>query len=284
MEKIQNFINSAKAYLGAAEADNGHREIIDLYNSISPLPRGYKMTYSDPWCAAFVSAVGKKAGIAEILPECSCDAMIALYKRKGQYFGPEHKAQMGDLIFYDWDKSGTADHVGIVTEVTGSVLKLIEGNVSDKVSYRVLTDSSSYIKGCASPFTISTGVNVGASTARPLKPDGTTGADAPPSAPSDGTPGTDAPPSAPSDEGAPPEAVGERKVLVTLPQLSPGSRGNSVKAMQHILIGSGYSCGSHGADGDFGTDTKNALCAYQRAKGLSVDGIAGKQSWSTLLL
>ncbi|MBQ7896686.1 MAG: peptidoglycan-binding protein [Oscillospiraceae bacterium] len=242
MEKIQNFINSAKAYLGAAEADNSHREIIDSYNSISPLPRGYKMTYSDPWCAAFVSAVGKKAGIAEILPECSCDAMIALYKRKGQYFGPEHKAQTGDLIFYDWDKSGTADHVGIVTEVTGSVLKLIEGNVSDKVSYRVLTNSSSYIKGYASPFDASSVSTVGAG------------------------------------------ALDGPLVNLTLPQLCTGSRGNSVKAMQHILIGSGYSCGSHGADGDFGTDTKNALCAYQRAKGLSVDGIAGKQSWSTLLL
>lgn len=79
---------AAEKYLGAAEADGGHQPIIDLYNSIRPLPRGYRMRYADPWCAAFVSAVGAAAGLSEIiLPECSCEAMIGLYQAAGPLRG-----------------------------------------------------------------------------------------------------------------------------------------------------------------------------------------------------
>lgn len=37
----------------------------------------------------------------------------------------------------------------------------------------------------------------------------------------------------------------------------------------------GYSCGSSGADGIFGQGTYNAVCKFQKANGLSVDGIIG---------
>ena len=50
----------AKKYLGVIEGDSKHKFIIDEYNKIDPLPRGYKMTYSDAWCAAFVSFVLSK--------------------------------------------------------------------------------------------------------------------------------------------------------------------------------------------------------------------------------
>ena len=65
--------------------------------------------------------------------------------------------------------------------------------------------------------------------------------------------------------------------------LKKGSKGNEVKAMQTLLIGYGYSCGSSGADGDFGSNTDKALRAYQKAKGLSVDGCCGPSTWAKLL-
>lgn len=130
MTNRTTFITTALSFMGASESDGSHKEIIDIYNSIVPLPRGYRLSYSDPWCAAFVSAVGERAGFKQVLPECSCDAMIALYQAKGQYFETDFEPQAGDLVFYDWDASGTADHVGIIAEA-GSVLKVIEGNVSD---------------------------------------------------------------------------------------------------------------------------------------------------------
>lgn len=70
-------------------------------------------------------------------------------------------------------------------------------------------------------------------------------------------------------------------VSYNLPVLSRGSEGNTVKAMQILLSGWGYSCG--GADGDFGSKTENALKQYQSATGLEVDGECGPATWSELL-
>ena len=36
-------------------------------------------------------------------------------------------------------------------------------------------------------------------------------------------------------------------------------------------------------DGDFGTNTDYAIRSYQKAHNLTVDGICGKESWSSLL-
>ena len=47
----------AKQFIGAQEGDSIHHQIIDGYNKIKPLPRGYAVSYTDAWCAAFVSFV-----------------------------------------------------------------------------------------------------------------------------------------------------------------------------------------------------------------------------------
>ena len=61
----------AEQWLGCRESDGSHRAIIDLYNSLRP-PGSYRMTYDDPWCAAFVSAVGMAVGLGDvILPHVS---------------------------------------------------------------------------------------------------------------------------------------------------------------------------------------------------------------------
>lgn len=68
-----------------------------------------------------------------------------------------------------------------------------------------------------------------------------------------------------------------------LPILKMGSKGASVKALQILLIGYGYSCGSCGADGDFGTATERALIEYQTQMKLMVLGQAGEETWRALL-
>ena len=65
--------------------------------------------------------------------------------------------------------------------------------------------------------------------------------------------------------------------------LKKGAKGDQVKAMQLLLIGNGCSCGSKGADGDFGSNTDKALRAYQKKVGLSVDGSCGPKTWAKLL-
>ncbi|MGN1122275.1 MAG: peptidoglycan-binding protein, partial [Eubacteriales bacterium] len=82
----QEFVNTAISFLGCKESDGSHKAIIDLYNQIKPLPVGYKLQYTDAWCAGFVSAVAQKCGITDIVfPECGCDRMIALYKKAGRW-------------------------------------------------------------------------------------------------------------------------------------------------------------------------------------------------------
>lgn len=63
-----------------------------------------------------------------------------------------------------------------------------------------------------------------------------------------------------------------------------GDVSESVRAMQILLMGRGYSVGIDGADGDFGGNTKRGLEAFQKAKGLPDDGICGDNTWSMLLL
>ena len=62
--------------------------------------------------------------------------------------------------------------------------------------------------------------------------------------------------------------------------LRRGSRGSQVVTLQNRLNQLGYNCGR--ADGIFGTATYNAVVRFQRAKGLAVDGIVGKNTINKL--
>lgn len=75
----------------------------------------------------------------------------------------------------------------------------------------------------------------------------------------------------------------EAPANANLPELSKGSSGDSVKALQILLIGYGFSCGECGADADFGSATRTAVVAYQLKNGLDADGIVGPKTWAKLL-
>ncbi len=62
-----------------------------------------------------------------------------------------------------------------------------------------------------------------------------------------------------------------------------GNSGEFVEAIQMLLIGKGYRCGSTGVDGKFGNNTEKAVKAYQEDYGLQVDGIVGKETLESLL-
>lgn len=152
-------VETAKEYLGCKESDGSHKKIIDLYNSQKPLPVGYKVTYTDAWCATFVSAMAVKLGLTDIiLPECSCSRMVALYQKAGRW--TENDAYVpnpGDIIMYDWqdtgvgDCTGAPDHVGIVCGVDGNVVSVIEGNKNDSVAIRTVKVNGRYIRGYCLP-------------------------------------------------------------------------------------------------------------------------------------
>lgn len=72
--------------------------------------------------------------------------------------------------------------------------------------------------------------------------------------------------------------LNENPIVSSRNYLMKGDTGSEVKTMQEILIKLGYSCGSYGADGDFGNDTDKAVRVFQKDNGLVVDGKYGEKS------
>lgn len=70
-------------------------------------------------------------------------------------------------------------------------------------------------------------------------------------------------------------------VVISMETQRKGSKGTQVKVLQWLLSLNGYNVGT--VDGIFGSKTLAAVKAYQQAKGLSVDGVVGKNTWKTLL-
>lgn len=152
-------IEQAKAWLGYSEASGKHKKIIDTYNAHAPLARGYKVTYTDAWCATFVSAVSIKLGYTDIIPtECGCQQMIELLKGIGAWNESDNYVpKPGDIVFYDWqdggegDNKGWADHVGYVEKVSGNDITVIEGNYKKSVTRRHIAVNAKRIRGYGVP-------------------------------------------------------------------------------------------------------------------------------------
>lgn len=159
MELREKVVSIAKKYYGCKESDGSHRKIIDGYNAVKPLARGYAVKYTDAWCATFVSFVGIEAGLTDIMfRECGCGAMIQLYQNAGRWIENDgYVPQIADIIMYDWDDKGSGEctgypeHVGIVVSINGNTMKVIEGNISNQVGYRDIAVNARYIRGYCVP-------------------------------------------------------------------------------------------------------------------------------------
>lgn len=152
-------VETARMYLGSNEQDGSHRKIVDLYNTHEPQPRAYQVTYEDNWCASFVSAIAIQTGMTDWIPvECSCEQQIRLFDKAGDWQEDECcLPRPGDFIFYAWgewrkgDCTAWANHVGIVVETFGPVIKVIEGNKDDRVAYRYIFLNDIEIRGYGLP-------------------------------------------------------------------------------------------------------------------------------------
>lgn len=159
MRSRQAIVNVMLSWLGCKEGDSTHRRIIDIYNSHKPLARGYKVKYTDAWCATTVSAAAIMCGYTDIIPtECSCQKMIELFKTKGIWVENDaYVPKPGDIIFYDWqdsgvgDNVGVSDHVGVVEKCESNIIVVDEGNKNDGVERRSIQVNGKYIRGFGVP-------------------------------------------------------------------------------------------------------------------------------------
>ena len=67
-----------------------------------------------------------------------------------------------------------------------------------------------------------------------------------------------------------------------MPTVRRGDRSGAVRTLQQGLLALGYELPKYGADGDFGAETEKAVKAFQKASGLSQDGVVGKKTWAAL--
>lgn len=77
------------------------------------------------------------------------------------------------------------------------------------------------------------------------------------------------------------DGIPGKNTLAGCPTCRRGARGNITRLIQERLNSLGFNCGK--VDGIFGAGTRAAVIAFQRAHGLSADGIVGKNTWRALL-
>ena len=154
----QDVLNVMRGWLGYSEYNGKFKQIIDLYNSVRPLPRGYSVKYTDEWCDTTVSAAGIKAGAQDLIGrECGCEQHINIFKKLGIWIEDGIVVpKPGYIILYNWGdysqpNNGVADHIGIVESVSGRTITVIEGNKNMSVERRSIPVGWGYIRGYAAP-------------------------------------------------------------------------------------------------------------------------------------
>ncbi|MDD6348134.1 MAG: fibro-slime domain-containing protein [Lachnospiraceae bacterium] len=145
-------ISIARSQLGVTESTANY--IIDETGERKGITR-YGQWYGDPygdWCAMFASFCLNYAKVQGVPLNENCQNWIETLSREDLNLfvsaspdaeGRRALPSAGDLIFFDRDGSGTADHVGLVTamsadtaEASPTVIHTIEGNAGNVVQER----------------------------------------------------------------------------------------------------------------------------------------------------
>jgi len=115
----QRILDIAQAEVGTVEASNNNDGGVTKYPNY--FGRG-----QESYCADFASWVLTQAGAG--LNEPWCPSIINKLAASGNWKG-RNNPEPGDLVLFDWNHDGAADHVGLVKAVNGNgTITTIEGN------------------------------------------------------------------------------------------------------------------------------------------------------------
>ena len=91
-----------------------------------------------PWCATFVYAIFKEAGESKAIPNTAYCPAIEAWARANNAVVPLSESKKGDLVLFDFTRSGKSEHVGIQTydysAKSAGVISTIDGNTSSLTS------------------------------------------------------------------------------------------------------------------------------------------------------
>lgn len=115
--------------------------------------RWYGLETRTEWCAIFVSWVANEIGLLNTtIPNfASVRVGINWFKQNGLWQEKSYVPRTGDIIFFDWENDGKANHTGIVEKVEDNVIYTVEGNSDDAVKERKYDINSNVIFGYGVP-------------------------------------------------------------------------------------------------------------------------------------
>lgn len=126
----------ARMYVGTKESPSGSNNVVFNTDYYGHAVRDGKPNKGDtyPWCCVFVWDVFRIAGASKLF----CDGQKVNYcptvhnwAKKNGLIVDKTKGQYGDLILFDWNANGLADHIGFVLDNKGGGnYTTIEGNTS----------------------------------------------------------------------------------------------------------------------------------------------------------
>ena len=111
--------------------------------------------YRVEWCAIFVSWCADQCGYldAGVLPKMEgVRPYVDWFIERGQWQGRDYEPSPGDIIFFDWESDGLADHVGIVEKVEDGLIYTVEGNTGDVCAERRYTLGVAPVYGFGLPL------------------------------------------------------------------------------------------------------------------------------------
>lgn len=94
----------------------------------------YGYPYRVEWCAIFVSWCADQCGYidAGVIPKFAyCPEGANWFMANGQWQDRYYEPLPGDIIFFDWERDGVCDHVGIVESCEDGFVYIINGNDGD---------------------------------------------------------------------------------------------------------------------------------------------------------
>lgn len=269
-ERVTALAQSEEGYLEKAsnsqlddpKANAGHGNFTKYARDLDAIPNFYNGKKNGfPWCDVFVDWLFVKTFGVEAAKKLLCQPDKSLgagcgysaqyYKDKGQFYTSNPK--QGDQIFFGINGG---DHTGYVYKADNMFVYTVEGNTSPQAGV-IGNGGGVWHKKYAINYNGIYGY---------------------------GRPDYDSVLYEETEEKKPETATTKKgDFTMEMRVLKNGCKGDDVRALQILLIGNRCSCGSWGADGNFGAGTEAAVRNYQIKKNLQVDGKAGPQTMGSLL-
>lgn len=147
-DRAQNIISVAQSQLGYTASKENYAVSGERKMGYTRYGDWYGSPYGD-WCAMFVSFCIRFAGIDDFPIEASCSRWVEKLSDEnvGLFRDRSSEPKAGNIIFFDYNKDGIPEHVGIITSVQDGKLFTVEGNCENEVRAKEYSSDSDFFFG-----------------------------------------------------------------------------------------------------------------------------------------